>query len=97
MTVHGRRFVRVGGRGELGGAAAAPPPSPEHPEGLANSSGRLGRSFMMHNNAHIAAVDLNRHNDVVFQKTLSVTDWYHDGGDGHPLGTVQTIGKVQGG
>jgi choline dehydrogenase-like flavoprotein len=56
----------------------------------------LGRSFMMHNNAHIAAVDLNRHNDVVFQKTLMVTDWYHDGGDGHPLGTVQAIGKVQG-
>ena len=50
----------------------------------------------MHNNAHIAAVDLNRHNDVVFQKTVMVTDWYHDGGDGHPLGTVQTIGKVQG-
>jgi choline dehydrogenase-like flavoprotein len=25
-----------------------------------------------------------------------VTDWYHDGGDGHPLGTVQAIGKVQG-
>ena len=51
---------------------------------------------MMHNNAHIAAVDVNRHNDVVFQKTVMVTDWYHDGGDGHPLGTVQTIGKVQG-
>ena len=50
----------------------------------------------MHNNAHIAAVDLNRHNDVVFQKTVMVTDWYHDGGDGHPLGTVQAIGKVQG-
>ena len=67
-----------------------------HPNGLGNSSGLLGRSFMMHNNAHIAAVDVNRHNDVVFQKTVMVTDWYHDGGDGHPLGTVQTIGKVQG-
>jgi choline dehydrogenase-like flavoprotein len=95
VTVHGRRFVVSAGAANsaallLGSA------SPEHPEGLANSSGRLGRSFMMHNNAHIAAVDLNRHNDVVFQKTVMVTDWYHDGGDGHPLGTVQTIGKVQG-
>jgi len=95
VTVHGRRFVVSAGAANsaallLGSAG------PEHPEGLANSSGQLGRSFMMHNNAHIAAVDLNRHNDVVFQKTVMVTDWYHDGGDGHPLGTVQTIGKVQG-
>ncbi len=37
---------------------------------------------MMHNNAHIVAVDLNRENDVTFQKTLSVNDWYHDGGHG---------------
>jgi hypothetical protein len=51
---------------------------------------------MMHNNAHIVAVDLNRHNDVTFQKTLSVNDWYLDGGDGFPLGAMQLIGKVQG-
>jgi choline dehydrogenase-like flavoprotein len=95
VTVHARRFVvaagaansaalllRSGGGGTSGG--------------LANSSGRLGTSFMMHNNAHIAAVDLDRRNDVVFQKTLAVTDWYEDGGDGHPLGSLQTIGKVQG-
>src|SRR6266700_6121486 len=42
------------------------------------------------------AVDLNRRNDVIFQKTLSVNDWYHDGGDGFPLGAMQLIGKVQG-
>jgi hypothetical protein len=34
--------------------------------------------------------------DVVFQKTLSVNHWYHDGGDGFPLGAMQLIGKVQG-
>ena len=33
---------------------------------------------------------------MIFQKTVMVTDWYHDGGDRHPLGTVQTIGKAQG-
>lgn len=65
-----------------------------HPHGLANSSGRVGRNFMMHNNAHVAAVDLDRRNDVTFQKTLSVNDWYRDGGDGHPLGTMQLIGRV---
>jgi choline dehydrogenase-like flavoprotein len=63
---------------------------------LANSSGQVGRNFMMHNNAHIVAVDLNRKNTVTFQKTLSVNDWYLDGGDGYPLGALQLIGKVQG-
>ncbi|MEP6695654.1 MAG: GMC family oxidoreductase [Pseudonocardiales bacterium] len=66
----------------------------KHPSGLANGSDLVGRSFMMHNNAHVAAVDLNRLNAVTFQKTLSVNDWYHDGGDGFPLGALQLIGKV---
>jgi choline dehydrogenase-like flavoprotein len=66
------------------------------PDGVANAGGLVGRSFMMHNNAHVAAVDVNRRNDVVFQKTLSVNDFYLDGGDGYPLGTLQLIGKVQG-
>jgi len=66
------------------------------PDGVANSSGLVGGNFMMHNNAHVAAVDLDRRNDVVFQKTVSVNDFYLDGGDGHPLGTLQLIGKVQG-
>ena len=95
VTVHGRRFVVSAGAANSAALLLASS-SAEHPDGLGNSSGRLGRSFMMHNNAHIAAVDVNRHNDVVFQKTVMVTDWYHDGGDGHPLGTVQAIGKVQG-
>jgi len=63
---------------------------------LANSSGQVGRNFMMHNNAHIVAIDLRRKNDVTFQKTMSVNDWYLDGGDGRPLGALQLIGKVQG-
>lgn len=67
-----------------------------HPLGVANSSGLVGRNYMMHNNAHIAAVDLNRTNDVVFQKTLSVNDWYHDAGDGEPFGVMQLVGKVRG-
>lgn len=67
-----------------------------HPGGLANGSDQVGRNFMMHNNAHFAAIDLNRVNDATFTKTLSVNDWYHDGGDGYPLGTLQLIGKVQG-
>lgn len=70
--------------------------SDQHPRGLANGSDQVGRNFMMHNNAHIAAIDFNRPNTSVFQKTLSINDWYADGGDGFPLGTLQLIGKVQG-
>jgi choline dehydrogenase-like flavoprotein len=54
----------------------------KHPRGLSNSSDQVGRNLMMHNNAHIVAIDLNRHNDVTFQKTLSINDWYLNGGDG---------------
>ena len=51
---------------------------------------------MVHNNTHIAAVDPRRRNDVVFQKTLAVNDYYDDLGDGYPGGAMQLIGKVQG-
>jgi choline dehydrogenase-like flavoprotein len=68
----------------------------KHPRGLANGSDLVGRNFMMHNNAHIVAVDIDRRNDVIFQKTLGINDWYRDGGDGYPLGSMQLIGKVQG-
>ncbi len=68
----------------------------DHPKGLANSSGLVGRNYMVHNNTHIAAVDPRRANDVVFQKTMAVNDFYRDLGDGIPGGTIQLIGKVQG-
>lgn len=63
---------------------------------VANSSGLVGRRYMVHNNTHLAAVDPRRRNDVVFQKTLAVNDFYDDLGDGFPGGTIQLIGKVQG-
>lgn len=63
---------------------------------VGNSSDQVGRNFMMHVNSHLAAVDFTRKNDVTFQKTISFTDWYLDGGKGYPLGTFQMIGKVQG-
>lgn len=66
------------------------------PKGLANSTGLVGRNYMVHNNTHIAAVDPRRKNDVVFQKTVAINDFYRDMGDGYPGGTIQLIGKVQG-
>ena len=95
MTISGGRFVLSAGA--VNSAALLLASADEkHPRGLANGSDQVGRNFMMHNNAHIVAVDLDRRNDVVFQKTLGVNDWYLDGGDGYPLGSMQLIGKVQG-
>jgi choline dehydrogenase-like flavoprotein len=92
-TVRGNRFVLSAGAVNSAALLLASADE-DHPGGLANSSGLVGRNFMMHNNAHVAALDLDRRNDVTFQKTLSVNDWYADGGDGRPLGTMQLIGRV---
>jgi len=95
MVVTGRRFVLAAGAVNSAALLLASG-SARHPDGLANSSGLVGRNFMMHNNAHIAAIDLDLPNAAVFQKTLAVTDWYEDGGNGYPLGSLQLLGKVQG-
>ena len=65
--------------------------------GLANSSGMVGRNYMVHNNTGMLAVRPFRRNPVVFQKTLSVNDFYLKGPDWpYPLGNLQLVGKVQG-
>lgn len=72
--------------------------SEQHPHGLANSSGMLGRHYMVHNNTVAMAINPWRKNTTVFQKTLYVNDFYSHGTDRHPypLGHVQLIGKLQG-
>ncbi len=67
-----------------------------HPLGLANSSDQVGRNYMVHNNSALVAVDPMRKNDVVFQKTLAVNDFYLNGPDwNYPMGNLQLLGKVQ--
>jgi choline dehydrogenase-like flavoprotein len=64
-----------------------------HPAGLANGSGQVGRNYMFHNSR--AVVALGREvNDTVYQKTLSLNDFYL-AGDGRdwPLGNIQMLGK----
>ncbi|MDP9220060.1 MAG: GMC family oxidoreductase [Actinomycetota bacterium] len=95
LTISGGKFVLAAGAVSSAALLLASADD-KHPAGLGNSSDQVGRNFMMHNNSHVAAVDMNRRNDVTFQKTLSVNDWYADGGDGFPLGALQLIGKVTG-
>jgi choline dehydrogenase-like flavoprotein len=67
-----------------------------HPQGLANSSDMVGRHFMFHNALALVALS-RRENPTVFQKTLSVNDFYLSAPDSDfPLGNIQMIGKSQG-
>jgi len=95
LTVTGGSFVLAAGAANSAAILLASRDD-EHPTGVSNSSGLVGRNYMVHNNTHIAAVDPRRRNNVVFQKTLAVNDWYDDLGDGIPGGAMQLIGKVQG-
>ena len=70
----------------------------KHPNGLANSSGLLGRNYMVHNNTALMAVDPLRRNPTVFQKTMAVNDFYFNGPDfAYPMGNIQLLGKLQAG
>jgi len=93
--VRGKKFVISAGAVNTA-ALLLNSKSDSSPNGIANSSDQVGRNFMKHNNSHILVFDWRRRNNVIFQKTLSFSDWYSDGGEGYPLGTVQLIGKVQG-
>jgi choline dehydrogenase-like flavoprotein len=69
-----------------------------HPDGLGNSSGQLGRNYMAHNNTAMMAVNPFQKNNVVFQKSLCINDFYlKNNVRPYPLGNVQGLGKLQGG
>jgi choline dehydrogenase-like flavoprotein len=70
--------------------------SAAHPAGLANSSGVVGRYYMVHNNTVMMALG-REPTHVRFQKTLYVNDFYARGNRRHPypLGHMQLIGKTQ--
>jgi choline dehydrogenase-like flavoprotein len=68
----------------------------QHPNGLGNSSGLLGRNYMVHNSTFFLAVDPRRRNETAWQKTLGLNDWYEAGPDTpYPLGNLQMLGKLR--
>ena len=68
-----------------------------HPNGLANSSGLVGRRYMAHLATMIEAVDLGRRNETTFQKTIAINDYYLRGPKGgYPLGQIQAQGRTHG-
>ncbi len=68
--------------------------SDAHPRGLANSSDVVGRHYMGHINSVLLAVSRTP-NPTVFQKTLSINDFYHRADDFEfPLGHISFVGKL---
>lgn len=67
-----------------------------HPEGLANSSGLVGRRYMAHLATMMEGFYPLRVNPTVFQKTVAINDYYLDGPDGYPLGQIQSQGRTHG-
>ncbi|NJK63079.1 MAG: GMC family oxidoreductase [Synechococcaceae cyanobacterium SM2_3_1] len=66
----------------------------QHPQGLANRSGLVGRNFMKHVLGSVIGVS-REPNFTKFQKTLSINDFYWgEPGYDYPLGQIQTLGKV---
>ena len=75
--------------------------SDRHPEGLANTSGRVGRHFMRHVTSKFYTVASDTPNPTRFQKTLGVNDFYFGlpgdpEWDAVPLGHVHLMGKHAG-
>jgi choline dehydrogenase-like flavoprotein len=68
----------------------------KHPNGLANGSGVVGRHYMGHVNAVLMAI-AKCPNPTVFQKTLSVNDFYHGSEEWpYPMGHISFVGKLDG-
>lgn len=66
----------------------------QHPDGLANSSGLVGRNFMRHKICAIVALGI-KPNRTVYPKTMAVNDFYWgEEGFPYPMGHVQTLGNI---
>jgi choline dehydrogenase-like flavoprotein len=68
----------------------------QHPDGLANSSGVVGRHYMCHLNTMLLAIS-REPNPTRFQKTWGLNDFYYASPEWeHPMGHISMVGKVDG-
>jgi choline dehydrogenase-like flavoprotein len=71
--------------------------SSRHPDGLANSSGLVGKRYMAHLATMMQGFHPFRKNDTVFQKTVAINDFYLKGPNTrYPLGQIQSQGRTHG-
>jgi choline dehydrogenase-like flavoprotein len=67
------------------------------PNGVANSSGVVGRNYMTHNQSALMALSRKK-SKATFQKTIAINDFYFGDVDfPFPMGQAQLLGKLQGG
>ena len=64
-----------------------------HPDGVANSSGLVGRRYMAHLATMLEGVHWRKNQDE-FQKTLAINDFYLAGRHKYPLGQIQSQGRT---
>ncbi|WP_354147724.1 GMC family oxidoreductase [Arthrobacter sp. 754] len=68
----------------------------DQPQGLANSSGLVGRNYMVHNSTFFIGINPFKVNRTMWQKTLGLNDWYEAGPTNrYPLGNLQMLGKLR--
>ena len=66
----------------------------QHPNGLANDSGQVGRNYMSHINGCLIAYTPDKLNTSFFQKYFCIGDYYTPTPENpHPLGEIQLMGK----
>jgi choline dehydrogenase-like flavoprotein len=71
--------------------------SATHVNGLANSSGLVGKRYMAHLATMMQGFHPFRRNATVFQKTVAINDFYLRGPDtDYPLGQIQSQGRTHG-
>ncbi|MQA30605.1 MAG: FAD-binding protein [Luteitalea sp.] len=71
--------------------------SQAHPNGLANSSGLVGKRYMAHLATMMQGFHPFRRNATVFQKTVAINDFYVRGPHtDFPLGQIQSQGRTHG-
>lgn len=69
--------------------------SDKHPNGLANSSGLVGRNYMCHTNSAMVAISPLA-NTSKYEKTFGVNDFYSKSSDWeYPMGHFQLLGNVR--
>ncbi|CAN5426757.1 GMC family oxidoreductase [soil metagenome] len=67
------------------------------PNGMANSSGLVGRRYMAHLATMMQGFNPARRNPTVFQKTVAINDFYLPGPrTAYPLGQIQSQGRTHG-
>lgn len=66
-----------------------------HPNGLANSSGLVGKNLMLHNITGVISAHPFRKNSCEMQKTLNIFDYYWGEPNWtYPMGTIQLVGHM---